>query len=244
MLITDRDMQIFKFLFEQKIASQEQIARIFFPNATRVTVLQRLAKLVNGGYLRKYGMASGNRMVSVYGLTGQGLTKFQQLYRYKIARPNFKSDSMLHDIGLVDVRRSIESAKMVEDYLTENVLQTCASISNECAFQAGTKLNSDAMVVVRNQSSGIDWLAIELELSEKSGARYEEKLANYYLHSSISAVLYICGSDRIRRLIHQIDKKIGLEFDPKILTCNVRDCHFEETPLVFLNRDGGSFLLE
>ena len=55
MRINDRDKKIFKYLFEQKVASQRSLFERFFPKVAQTTMVRRLQKLTKGKFIEKNG---------------------------------------------------------------------------------------------------------------------------------------------------------------------------------------------
>lgn len=241
--MTSRDLAILRFTFEQRVVSHKQISKRFFGTAKTSTVQFRLDALTRAGYLSKSVTLFGGVRTIIYSATHEAIRAISPNYGHEITKVNVKSDSVQHDLGLVNVRERLEKTKMMTTYLSENMLQSCGSLVESEEFKAFSLLNSDAALEINTPKRSFR-VALEYEASEKQEARYCKKLTDYYFAPNIAAVFYVCGSDRIERLIRKVDQDIGEKFDPKIFTCSEKTFHQEIGPLPFTNRKKATFLLE
>tara|TARA_Y100000768_G_scaffold336938_1_gene278836 strand:+ start:1320 stop:1658 length:339 start_codon:yes stop_codon:yes gene_type:complete len=73
--ITPRDRKLFKYLFTNIIATNEQIRVDVFNNSSKQVVHRRLDKLISAKYLdAKYLRTKGNRLI--YFLTNKAMTNY------------------------------------------------------------------------------------------------------------------------------------------------------------------------
>ncbi len=240
--LTNRDQKIFQFLFEQKVASTKQLATAFFPNLTKQTVSIRLLKLTRSGYLSKYGITNEKGFIHYYGLTKRSLNIVKNNYFYLIDNFRIKSDSVLYDLFLVDIRNQLNRFNMIEEYLTENTLQNCNELSESKTLRPFVDLNSDAYLRIKSPSSTYN-VALEYERSLKTNIRYTRKLNQYYRSSKIDGVFYVCESKSILDKIHQIDQKIAKENETKVFGCTKGFIQNNIEQIPFINRDNATFLL-
>ena len=242
-VVTERDVRIMQFAFEQRALSFEQIHRRFFELTKQPTVHYRLGRLIKDGYLSKYGQTRNGPLIFVYGLKGKGFDKAREGYRFEIAEPYFKSDSPLHDISLTDVRVRLEKYQMFADYISENMLQACSGLANSPEYQPFAQINSDAVLVLKGPNKKFR-VALEFEASSKKGFRYRKKLMQYYLSPEIVAVFYVCRDRHIENLIRNADAEFESQFESKIYTCQEDVVHSGISPLPFTNRKNATFLLK
>ncbi len=179
---------------------------------------------------------------AVFGITHKGLKQIADTYRYKITTPDFRSDSITHDLGLVMLRERLEKAEMVADYLSESTLQSCGELSENEKLGAFTRVNSDAALAIETAKSKFH-VALEYEVSDKLESRYAKKLTEYYYSPSVAAVFYVCGDASIEKLIRNVDTEVGQKFDPKVFTCLEEIVHSDATKLPFINRINAMFAL-
>lgn len=241
--LTNRDLEILQFVFEQRAVSHHQISSRFFRNSNRSVAHFRMRKISKAGYLRKCSTSYSGIQTLFYSMTNKGLQAFAKNFRYEITCPSFKSDSINHDIGLVEIRKYLEKASMVVEYLSESVLHSCSDLIESEKFKAFSFLNSDAAIVV-NAKNGQYQVAVEYEISDKLESRYAEKLTDYYCSPSVSAVFYICRNARIEKLIRKIDMEVGQRHEAKVFTCLEENIKNETEGLSFFNRNKSLFLLK
>lgn len=241
--LTKRDFEVLKFLFEQRAVSHKQIEERFFSGCHRTVAQKRLSKLTEYGLVIKFCTYHQEVNTTVYSVTAKGVEIIAKQYKYQITEPNFKSDSVNHDIGLVDMRTRLEKSKMLVKYISESVLQSCGGFKESEKFRAFSILNSDAALLIQTPKSSYQ-VAFEYEASDKAESRYSKKLVDYYFAPSVDAVFYVCGNTKIENLIRQADFEIGKKFEAKVFTCLEDNAKNAFESLTFSNRDGGKFILK
>lgn len=241
--LTFRDIQIVQFVFEQRAVAFSQLAERFFNTVGIPTAFKRLEKLFLSGYLTKNFTLWEKSRTAYYGCTAKGVKLLAEHYRYKITGPDFKSDSVPHDLGVVRLRLRLEKTEMLAEYFSESMLQSCSAFSEHGKYAAFSRINSDAALCLKKQNEKY-LVALEYEVSDKSSARYIKKLSDYYMAKSIGAVLYVCGDAEIQSLICQCDKEVSQESVAKIFTCLDENIQNSPDRLTFFNRKNGSLTLE
>lgn len=213
--LTDRDRMIFQLLFEHRVLEFGQIWKRCCPKSSRCNVVTRLNQLYNGKYVEKKYMLSGKRHLVLYMLLDKGLKEFAPTYEHAISSPHFKSDSILHDLDLFEVRERIQDLEMIEGYYTENMLEKCQRLGNRDRLRSFVELHSDVAIQVKMQEDSF-FCAVEYEGSEKAQERYEDKLLQYYTRGDIAATFWICKTDRIMDALIEVDKGFQTQFQSKM----------------------------
>jgi hypothetical protein len=235
-MLTKRDLEILQFTFEQRAVSCKQLAQRFFSNVSFQSAHARLEKLTTAKFLVKSYSLWRNTRTVVYGITEKGIKAFAENYYYQIAKYNYKSDSVNHDLGLVRVRERLEKAAMVKKYLSESMLQNCSDLSEVEEFREFSNANSDAALVIDTTRHQLQ-MAVEYEISSKQAARYITKLTDYYFSLNIDMVLYICGNASIEKLIRKADSEVRGEKGSKVFTCLEETFHKSEKHLPFISQE-------
>ena len=243
MRINDRDKKIFKYLFEQKVASQRSLFERFFPKVAQTTMVRRLQKLTKGKFIGKNGHDCNGRLQIYYFLSPHGLCVIEDDFIFETFQPFFKSSSIEHDLQLSQIRNQLESYEMVENYYSENYLQNCLLEDGRQKLLPLRELNSDAAIRVKT-NNGKFWAAIEYERRKKSSSKYIKKFIDYYLRPEVTGVFYICGGEEIVRLITRSDKEAGQEFGAKIFTTLRKNVRGKGKDLPFKNSQGDVFNLQ
>ena len=241
--INDRDKMIFRFLFEQKVASQKSIFKQFFPEKDKSTMVKRLQNLLKGRFIDKRGHDLKGRIRIYYSLLPNGFNTIRQDFVFDGLNPHFKSGSVEHDLELSEIKNELQAYKMVEKYYSENYLQNCSLEENPQKLLPLRELNTDAAIWIHTYH-GRFLAGIEYERRKKSIGKYTEKFTDYYLKSEITAVFYICEGREISNLIAKVDKEVGQDFRPKIYTTMRENVAKNKTGLPFINSRGDIFTLK
>jgi len=221
----------------------KQLSDTHFRGLPRQRASKRLCKLESLGYLeRRYVRAPGESTQAAYSLTRKALNTIAETYRHKITREFIKSDSVAHDLVLVEVRRRVERLKLVTGYYTENVLQACAKFAEQEAMWPFVQNNTDAVLEITRQ--GIKTLvALEFENSEKAQERYTRKLVSYYADIRTPAIFYVCASERIRAAVAQAEATVGGKGPARCFYSLLSDVLSESPSCTFTDRKGGRIVL-
>ena len=216
-IINNRDLKIFCYLFEQKVALQVTIHERFFSENSRCTTVKRLQKLLAAGFLRKKGQNVNGKLAAYYFLSPKGFEMIKHNYTLNSSKPTFKSDSIEHDLELSLLRNRLEKFTMLKNYYSENYLQNCLLDAGEEKLFPFRDLRSDAVLSLELNQGSIS-VALEYERTKKTENRYIKKLVDYHLKNNITAVFYVCKNRRIRDFIEIIGQGIDGKFSSKIYT--------------------------
>jgi len=202
--ITLRDRKLFKYLFTNKIASNEQIRVDVFNNSSKQVVHRRLDKLINAKFLdAKYLRTKGNRLI--YFLTNKAMTNYIGIKK-DIIKAHKKSYCPYHDLTLVDIKRKLFDSDIVTNYYSENTLST-GIYDNDELIKSIRELNPDAILKVNIRGEEY-YFTLEYERSQKVIKRYESLIKNYYQSPHVQAVLFICENEQIKRQVMKAEKRV------------------------------------
>lgn len=242
-VITERDRAIFGEIFENRVMYGKQLSASHFPGLAPQRARRRLCKLERIGYLeRRYVYGPRESAHAAYSLTPKALKAIASTYRHKITREFVKSDSVAHDLVLVEVRRRLERLKLITGYYTENMLQACAEFSEREALWPFVQNNTDAVLEVTRQGNKT-LVALEFENSEKAQERYTRKLVSYYSDAKTPAVFYVCGSARIRAALVKAEAAVGGKGPPRCFYALLSDVLGESSSCTFTDRQGARIVL-
>jgi hypothetical protein len=151
-----------------------------------------------------------------YTLTKKGMRIVTSNHKGIIDGKRFKSNSINHDLKLVNVKNMFSQFKMVKSYVTENQIQTYKSYTIDEELKLFKELQIDALANIQDQGKPRISVPIELEISTKSRTEYENKIRDIYYHKGIKFFFYICEDkiteDKIKKVEHGIcpngEKKI------------------------------------
>lgn len=145
----------------------------------------------------------------VYELTKKGFNVVRANQKQLIIHNRYKSNSIFHDLFLVEIRHIMKRRELVANYLTENQIQTIADFDTEKGLIDFKRLHCDSLMVIKHAISGSRIkVALEFELSDKSMKDYRKKLSDYYNSGTIPAILYICKDKQTEARIKKSELEI------------------------------------
>lgn len=241
--ITDRDKCLFTSIFENRVMSSKQIRTSFFSKNCRQAASRRLGKLVEYGYLDRKSVQDPNgKDTSAYLNTPKSLNVVKQNYSHRITSDLFKSDSVEHDIKLVDLRREIESKDSVTGYYTENMLQACGDLYELKRIEPFIQNNTDA--VIEFVKSGKKLIAgLEFENSQKAVERYTRKLLSYYSDPRVPFIFYICTTPEIKNLVARAESTLSRDDRPRCFYARYEDILSKSSHCTFVNVKGDTIVI-
>ena len=196
LMLTERDKAILYDCYQMGSLTFRQVQR-HFPNNAANTAYNRVQALKRAGYLTSLRVGillhqgEKQEVGVVYRPTQKGITTLSALYPRETFREKplqLNTASLHHDLLLVELvgalRERFPSYKIVRPPMY-------------CGQSLDLKRTPDAMVL---EHSGIPFVAIELELTAKSLARYRQIILHYRL-SKFKKVIYAVGNEAIAEKI-------------------------------------------
>ena len=210
--VTPRDIELFKYLFIYKGAIAKQIYRDIYNTVSRQSMYARLKKFYNYGFINNKSYWDA-RHTGVYFVTPKGVLASSYLNE-KTQRQETLSANPKHNCALVDIAWMFYNLKSLEFYVTENEIESDASIEDLYGVKACKSLHSDALAVFKTKHEAFNY-AIEYERSKQNLHRDNYTLRNYYAYPIIDKVIYFTSSDKIKRKIYRVDRKILQDLELK-----------------------------
>ena len=193
--ITRRDVQLLKDIYDNSFLSFYQIHEGHFHKLAKPTVYNRLSKLAQAELIEALSVNlfvhhRNNETVGViYRLTKKGIERlcnFIQGVPITLNTTTINLSSLYHDLLLTDVLRAFK--KRLPSYLI------VSSKTNSCEWNKKERI-PDA--VLFNPKEKIK-LALELELTAKSEARYRDIVLSYRTSPEFEKVLYVVKDESIQ----------------------------------------------
>ena len=238
LVITARDKKILFFLFENKVSTRKEIYTFFFKKESYKTANLRIRKLIN----EKYISTSAEEVEGVFirylsvGKRGQEVVKMWN-NQYPIKKIE-RSESIHHDLELLNLRYILLQSPKIRQYYTENILQGIPELKNNDKLKYFVTLNSDAAILL-NLKVGEFLVALEYETFAKSDCRYERKIRDYY-NSNISFIIYVTRTDSLGKKLMEIDDNIAHELKRpnKVFLATYSNLLSNPKKLIFVNSKG------
>lgn len=200
-IVTKRDLSIFRFLHSYGLLKTSDIARRFFPGIAPTTMLRRLRKLEGEGLLaRLHGLPGGE-------LAWRLTQKAGTLVAHTPPRRYFPKQSLEHDLQLVDLRLALERVGIAQSWTAEHELRRQAA-AEERRIESIFRNVPDGWMTTNFQNEKAN-VAIELELTWKNQDRYRRIFANYRYHRKLVAVWYFVSTKRQGEKLNELWRKTG-----------------------------------
>jgi hypothetical protein len=204
-ILQARDFEILARVYEHAVASFEQIKVGFFPAVNIQTASNRMNRLCEGGYLRKYRaglviyQGVQRQIQIVYTIAGPGIQVLKSMRPGVVLRDEpvpLNPQTLIHDLTLGDVVNILRSENPGTRIVNTKLLALEA--------MRGVQV-PDAILI---PAEGTSETAIELELTVKSERRYREIVTNYRLQSRFGKVLFIYSDAGV---VNKMARAAGVE---------------------------------
>lgn len=204
-ILTERDFFILKGLYDFTLMSFPQIAKVFFAVNAKPTIINRLSKLEQCGFITKTKLprfitGMDKKVISVvYQISRLGIRELQKWFSNIEFHPEpvrLQPFSVEHDLLLVDVLLSLKDQKPEMSFVLGE---------HFCRFKSHLSVKPDA--ILTDMSGKV---ALELELTVKSERRYRDLILKYRLSKDFESVVYITSSDAIRNKIQSLLGGLGM----------------------------------
>lgn len=201
--LTQSDKKLFRYLHQTKVATAIQINRDIYRYDKINTLYHRLALLQKLGFIRSISHQSLPK-VKILNLSDKGFRDFVSDGTERLVE--LKSQAILHDLALVDIRYCLLKSDKVTRFLTENELRTWNDHWQSEMLSSFIDVRCDG-VAFTQLTGGSVTLAVEYESSCKSNGRVDEIVAKYYRNGDIPGVLFVCEDDEVQGLFVSSETK-------------------------------------
>lgn len=237
MIITQRDIHFFEYLHACKVATTKQINRDIF-KTSHSTCYQRLQKYLDKKLVKVVPTDRSRDQSLAYGVTSRGEKIIKANLRDVLSGDRFNSNSVAHDLQLVDIRNALIGKSMVKEYFTENQIQTYRDFISEDKLKPLRELQVDAGFKIYKEGSPVLDIGLELEVSVKSIARYREKFQKFYNYSSVTALFYICEDKLLESKLKKIEQEFIKSKMPRIYYATLEEFFESKQDVTFTNQEG------
>jgi hypothetical protein len=171
---------------------------LVFSGIAATTILRRLRKLETSGYIRRVLRLEGQEIL--WSVTVKGVLLVGGL---PIKR-NIRSDTLVHDLKLTDLRLHLEDIGVAHSWIPEH------EIRSKVAFKHGLRhinerIIPDGLLGVNHHGSK-ESVAIELELNFKNSRRYQKTCEGYRDKNKLWGVWYVVANRGLGRAISSLWK--------------------------------------
>lgn len=241
-IVTKRHENLLQYLFQNKVATYKQIHRDVFGNVGKSIVSRHIGRLLNEKRIVKNLFCVGDKYTQVYSLA-QGAMQIVDIYNEgELQRQQIQSSAIEHDVQLVELKKRIEGFDSVIRYVTENELQCLHDYKEDERFLPFIDLRSDAVIEMALKT-GPALIPIELELTQKTGVRYEEKVSQYYKWTEIRGVLFIAATSAIEKSVREQEEAICQKRPAKFFYAKLESVLSNSKTITFTSNADEQFVL-
>lgn len=219
--ITDNDLILYRYLFEQDFLTRDQIRNYVWKDLSNGHINNRLARLTREGYIKKHPDLSagvGSVLMASSGAVGL-LNNDVIIDRMKNLKSSFINNEKYirayseraklnfarynHDEYLTNVRFKLE--KKAKEYMSYRMLMVFnrnvkGKNKKERLKKKFTRPTPDALM----KTNDLGTVAIELENTRKEDFRYQNKIfSGYAKDKKVDVVLYVCTSSSILEAVNE-----------------------------------------
>jgi hypothetical protein len=233
--ITKEDTQLIRYLHSTKVATTSQIKRDIYTKLSGSNTRKRLKFLRDAKLVNTSRSADIKKTNFQYTLTNQGLDLFKKVFKKSLISNRINSDSIDHDLCLVEIRKVFSSLNMVKSYFTENQIQSYVELDEDKKYHTIKELNFDACVSIQKEDSDRFLIGIQFEQTQKQKNRYKSLIIDYYAQDNLPIIFYICSSKTIENKIKEIENEISDNEFKKIYFLSYSEMIQKQNELVFKN---------
>lgn len=187
-------------------------------------------KLIEARYIKELG----GRLV--YSLSKRSLQEYF-LEKRKGNRHQTKSDSILHDLDLLDIKQMLTHSNIVSDFTTENELQSGIELNEFSGVESIRRLAPDALLNLKINSESFCF-ALEYERSLKFSNRYNKFFSKYYANNFVDGVLLIGRNLKMTKSLMAKEESIMASSQRKFFYYDLETVTNSKNKLEFINLSG------
>lgn len=242
LILTGRDIEFFKYLHAVKVATIRQANRDVFMRNHKTCYL-RLRKFLKRKFLTVTNTDWKIDRSFTLSLTNKGMKIITSNMRSLVDGKRFKSNSIDHDLKLVDIRKILVGKNMVKEYYCENQIQTYGIFNSDDELVRFKRMRVDALLGVQAQGKAKIYIPLELEISVKSTAEYQKKIREIYYYKDLKYLFYVCFDTSSMNKLKKIEQEFASNQTKKILYVTYAELLASSDAVIFTNQDNQSFKL-
>lgn len=207
------------------------------------TASLRLKKLLKHGLIRIIGKNFKHSNSLIYGLTKNGFKEILKRNPEMLLIERYQSNSIDHDVKLVEIFQMLSAKKNVQNYWPENVIQCSREFSEDETLSRYREFFFDGLIRYNDLAYGAFIFGLEYECSQKSSFEYREKLNKLYRYKRPQAILYICETLSIENAIKKIEREIVTDNSYKLYFMQYESLIAHNDLVTFVNQKGSKIII-
>lgn len=243
LILTRRDIEFFKYLHAIKVVTLKQANRDVFKRHHKTCYL-RLRKFLKRKFIVVINTDWKVDRSFTFSLTHKGMKIINSNMRSLVDGKRFKSNSVDHDLKLVDIRKIICDKKMIREYYTENQIQTYSLFNSDDELGRFKRMRVDAVLAVQSEGKNKVYIPLEYEVSVKSISEYQKKMREIYYYKDLKYLFYVCQDLASMNKLKRIEMEFAKGQSKKILYTTYDELLAQGEAVTFINQDNQSFTLK
>ena len=196
MVITKRDLELFKKLSNYGMLSTKQVADTVFNSVALATILRRLRALEKDFFIKRIvGLES-------YELLWVLTTKGADIANVVVPKRHWSKNMLEHDYKLVSLRLALERSGIAHSWIPEHEIRSMI-FKKYGLRNAKEKVIPDGLMGIKVNGK-MESVAIELELHFKNEKRYKETIRRYQSMHDTYAVWFISPKKSILNQVYRL----------------------------------------
>ncbi len=191
----DRDKILFQSLLSYSVMTTKQIGKILFPGVSLTTVLRRLGKLENAGYIERIEGLSTYEKVWIVTQKGALIVSTKPILSRK---SRFQLE---HDVKLTAVRLKLEVHEVSKFWIPEHEIRSKVVRSSGVVNLKHKTIPDGIMSVEHGEYK--ESVAVEVELHLKNARRYERTFWDYKSKPDLLAVWYLVPTKQLGKILEK-----------------------------------------
>ena len=200
---TERDLLLLELLESYGVLSTPQIRELIFKGINTRTVLRRLRLLKQRGFIfSSEGLPKG-------GLAWVLSKKSASLFKHDIETKIINKNTLQHDVAISSIRIQLERLKIAKSWTAEHILkkEVMRSIyeekKNSLCYMDESSIVPDSLFITKHEGE-MKAVALEMELSLKSKARYKNIFSQYKKKEKIWFVWYVVLNQSVGKVLSEL----------------------------------------
>lgn len=207
MILTERDNRLLLEIQNYGLLPTKTIAARHFDNAALTTVLRRLRKIEDVGYIKRIdGLENGSH---AWCLSPAGASLLDD----QPSKTNYPPQILKHDIALMKLRMRLEEIKIAQAWISEHVIRSRMARKRRY-YDIREMIVPDGLMGITRTYNYKHAVAVELELTAKNQERYRNIVTEYQRRKAVWMVWYVVARPTIGKQIWKAVKSQRSKYLP------------------------------
>lgn len=179
----------------------------------------------------------------VYSLAAKGIRIAASNLKDLVAHNRFKTNSVTHDLQLLEIQNVLRQKKMVKEYFTENQMQTYQDFQFDEKLKPFSELHFDALIRFHDTKDGPVFIPLEFEANAKSQTLYKKRMSKIYYYKTVPAIFYVCANTQVENAIKKAESLFATNQKKKLYFITQENLMKSKESVTFINQDNRKLII-